>query len=480
MWFDGSLAGLSIWITYCVQVVFAYLTTLCICSFIQNPRTRVRMWGCFLSVTIAAWLLLWVPSRAAGPVHFVLSSSSLPPSSHLHLTLPVKTAWASYVANLAPTAWRVYVVLLLASLLHLLLKSLQLRSVLRRTQPPSPEMELVFRRLCLQLGIGHSELGLASEIRSPATCYWLRSHVLLPTELVPHLDSDQLADILLHELNHVRQHDYLWDRLAALGCRLVFFHPLVWLAYRRLRWERELACDHAVVNKSAEARLTYAECLTKLARWSVEERNRSEGIGFSSSESLLAIRVHALLREPSSYSNFENAARVALLAITATAALFLVPSLGLILYSPAPLAALLHRSGEVHTDSTRRKIPRWKARHASLDQAVPAQAVLGLLQSEPPRPLDLFLQSKLTSMPVLRDPSVAAEGPAETGSVDPDKSDHDTRLRTSGRVWDEAPMPLAASPKWRNLVVGAIMNGVAVATSGIDIDDVGAPRKRGR
>ena len=47
MWFDGSLAGLSIWITYCVQVVFAYLTTLCICSFIQNPRARVRMWGCF-------------------------------------------------------------------------------------------------------------------------------------------------------------------------------------------------------------------------------------------------------------------------------------------------------------------------------------------------------------------------------------------------------------------------------------------------
>ncbi len=32
---DSSLAGLSIWITYCVQVVFAYLTTLCICGFIQ-------------------------------------------------------------------------------------------------------------------------------------------------------------------------------------------------------------------------------------------------------------------------------------------------------------------------------------------------------------------------------------------------------------------------------------------------------------
>src|SRR6478752_3667928 len=127
MWFDGSLAGLSIWITYCVQVVFAYLSTLCICGFIQNPRTRVRMWGGFLFLTIAAWLLLCVPSGTAGPVHFVLSSTSLTPTSNLHLALPVKTVWASYVAKLAPTAWRVYVVLFLALLLHLLLQSLQLR-----------------------------------------------------------------------------------------------------------------------------------------------------------------------------------------------------------------------------------------------------------------------------------------------------------------------------------------------------------------
>ena len=138
MWFDGSLSGLSTWSTYCVQVVFAYLTTLCICSFIQNPRARVRMWGCFLFLTIAAWLLLWVPSKAADPVHFVLSSTSLPSTSNLHLAVPVKIAWASYVAKLAPAAWRVYALVLLALLLHLLLKSMQLRSVLRRTEQPSP------------------------------------------------------------------------------------------------------------------------------------------------------------------------------------------------------------------------------------------------------------------------------------------------------------------------------------------------------
>ena len=478
MWFDGSLAGLSSWITYCVQVVFAYLTTLCICSVIQNPRARVRMWGCFLFLTIAAWLLLWVPSKAANPVNFILSSTSLPPTSNLHLALPVKTVWASYVAKLAPAALRVYVLMLLALLLHLLLKSMQLRSVLRRTEQPSPHLGLLFRRLSLQMGVRHSELGLVSELRSPATCYWLRSHVLLPTELIPHLDRDQLADVLRHELTHVRQHDYLWDRLAALGCRLVFFHPLVWLAYRRLRWERELACDHAVVEKREESRLTYAECLTRLARWFAEENTRSEGIGFSSSESLLAVRVRALLREPSAYSNSAKAARVAVVAITATAALFLVPGLGLILYSPAPLSAWLRPARDLHDDSM--KTPRRKAHHASLDKGVTTPSVAMVPPSEPPQAVDLLLNSQLTSMPVLTNSSPVAESPTEMRSVHSDGTNDDARLRSSNTVWDEAPMTLARPPKWRNLVVRAIANGVAVAAGGIDIDDVDGPRKRGR
>ena len=479
MWFDSSLAGLSTWITYCVQVVFAYLTTLCICSFIQNPRTRVRMWGGFLFLTIAAWLLLWVPSQAGNPVHFVSSPTSLAPTSNLHLALPVKSTWASYLGKLAPTAWRVYVILLLASMLHLLLKSMQLRSVLRRTQPPSPQLESLFRKLCLQLGIRNSELSLVSKLRSPATCYWLRSQVLLPTELIPHLDSDQLADVLRHELTHVRQHDYLWDRLAALGCRLAFFHPLVWLAYRHMRWERELACDRAVVEKSVEARVTYAECLTRLARWFVEERRRSGGIGFSSSESLLAIRVRALLTEPSSYSNFGRVARVALVATTATAALFLVPSLGLILYSPAPLAARLHGSRDLHIDSM--KIPRRKAQHASLNKAVTTPlSAWSLTRSEPPQPVDLLLDSQSTPMPVLASSSTVAEGPAEAPPLYSDRINHAARRRTSSTVWDETPMTLAPPPKWRNLVVRAITDGVAVATGSIDMDDEVSPRRRSR
>ena len=38
---------------------------------------------------------------------------------------------------------------------------------------------------------------------------WWRSHVLLPLEVVPHRNSNQLEDVLRHELFHVGQHHYL-------------------------------------------------------------------------------------------------------------------------------------------------------------------------------------------------------------------------------------------------------------------------------
>jgi hypothetical protein len=48
MSFDRSIASLGFGITYFLQVVIAYLTTLSICAFVHNARLRVRIWGAFL------------------------------------------------------------------------------------------------------------------------------------------------------------------------------------------------------------------------------------------------------------------------------------------------------------------------------------------------------------------------------------------------------------------------------------------------
>jgi len=175
---------------------------------------------------------------------------------------------------------------------------------------------------------------------------------------------------------------------------------------------------------------------------------------------------------------FGKAARAAVVAITATAALFLVPGLGLILYSPAPLSAWLGPTRDVYDDSM--KTPKQTAPHASLNKrgTMPQSAMV--FQSKLPQAVDWLLDSQSTSMPVLTNSSTVAESPAETAHLYSDKIDDNSRSRTSTAVWDEAPMTRARPPKWRNLVVRAIVSGVAVAAGGIDIDDVAGPRRRGR
>ena len=465
---------MSVWITYFLQVVLVYLTLRFICGFIQNARTRVRIWGAFLALTTGMWIYLWIPARVGGPVHSAFRSVRLPLNAGLQVALPVEDSWVSHFAWLAPAAAYLYLFLLLASVLHLAVRSAQLRILLRETRPPSRQLQLVFRRLCHELNVTRCVLVLTSGASSPATCYWWRSHVLLPLELVPDLDSDQLDDVLRHELIHVRQHDYLWDRLAALGCRLVFFHPLVWLGYRHFRWERELACDFAVVRERTEARLRYAECLTRLAGWLIARNEHSSGISFFSSESLLAVRVRVLLNEPSVGSGFRRATRAGLVSFVAGIALLLVPGLGLSLYSPIHVTDLLPGSARSHSRSARKKATDTRTVHSSRSQEPTIETALTSSDSTSPQSINSLFDVSPASLPVLGSSSAVANT-SETGSTRALENAPSPKA-----VWDETPMPLASPPKWRTLAIGAITRGVGMATGRVDVDDDDGPRRRGR
>jgi hypothetical protein len=362
---------------------------------------------------------------------------------------------------------------LLISAAYLIFQSVRLKAVLRRTQPPSQVLHLRFQRLCLELNISRCELRLSTDLSSPATCYWWRSHVLLPVELVPRLDDGQLDDVLRHELLHVKRKDYLWDRLAALGCRLVFFHPLVWLGYRHLRWERELACDHAVVLESTEARLRYAECLTKLARWVMERKSFSPGISLFSSSSLLAARVRSLLKEPPVRSVPKSVARAGLAAIVAIGTLLLTPGVELSLYSPIHLTKVLV-DGNVSSSHARKKATGVKRAFALrlVDRGTPLP-----FQDEIADPPKILSDFPPKALPVLSS-SPPVDAATETGSP---YARRDVKLHNSRSVWDESPAPLATAPTWRTLAIGAITGGLGVAAGriGVDDDDDG-PRRRTR
>jgi len=119
--------------------------------------------------------------------------------------------------------------------------------------------------LSLELGLTrHIRLLQANGPTMPMTWGIRRPAILLPAE-ADDWTAERRRDVLLHELAHVKRHDFLIQLIARVACAVYWFHPLVWLAAARLREERERACDDHVLRAGATPSV-YATHLLEIAR----------------------------------------------------------------------------------------------------------------------------------------------------------------------------------------------------------------------
>lgn len=158
-------------------------------------------------------------------------------------------------------------------------------SVTRRGEAATPALRRCLAQLAGRLGVTPPRVRLLARDQPLAVTYGVASPtVLLSTWMVEHLDEHELSAVLAHELGHVARRDYLLAWLAAVLRDAFWFLPSSRLAYRRLKEDKEPACDDLAVRATGRP-LALASALAKV--W----RQAAMGATVSTAQTLTATHV---------------------------------------------------------------------------------------------------------------------------------------------------------------------------------------------
>ena len=207
-----------------------------------------------LLAPVVTGLIVWTSLRSS-------AAGGLGGAPLLEAAAPVRDGLAAVTPALTIT-WLIGVFALQARLVLHLSHAHHLKRYGTRSAPhPWPE---TLDRLARDMGIRATVRIVESSLAEvPMVIGWLRPVILVPASAWTGLSPQQLEAIIVHELTHVRRHDYLVNLVQAVFETLLFYHPATWWLSHRLRIEREYCCDDSAVHRCGD-RLAYARALATL------------------------------------------------------------------------------------------------------------------------------------------------------------------------------------------------------------------------
>ncbi len=102
--------------------------------------------------------------------------------------------------------------------------------------------------------------------KSPHIFGLIRPRIYVPKAICLELSRSHLTHIFAHELAHLKRRDHIWNALGSFVLALHWINPLVWMCIKRMKTDRELACDAYALEVLGEAEavpygMTILECV---------------------------------------------------------------------------------------------------------------------------------------------------------------------------------------------------------------------------
>ncbi len=161
------------------------------------------------------------------------------------------------------TIWAAGLLLLLG---RLALGSLWLRYHARRTAVPSSgEAVQLLAEVTAELKCWRRPALRESHlVTAPALFGIFAPTILLPAGFLERFSREELRQVFLHEAAHLKRGDLWMNALMAVAQAVHWFNPVVWLVCRRMRLERELACDEVVLRSQQGAGSAYGQTILRI------------------------------------------------------------------------------------------------------------------------------------------------------------------------------------------------------------------------
>ena len=159
------------------------------------------------------------------------------------------TVWNEKLQLILPYASVIYLLLLIVPSVQFI-RNYKFVQVIRTKglSKCNVDLRIFVQRFAERMGIQKPvHIYISDLISSPVTIGFLKPIILMPIAAINNLTVKQVEAVLLHELVHIRRHDYFINLLINFFHTVLYFNPFVKLFAKAIEREREKSCDEIVM-----------------------------------------------------------------------------------------------------------------------------------------------------------------------------------------------------------------------------------------